>query len=259
VIPTLGDDHGIGDLVLPGAWVPVLYPLIGAVIAFAVSCTLERERRRVALGVLGVCVGVSVTVFLVRIAVPWLAVLLEDQFTRDWRSVAPPVVTWAGGIALALLRPRLPRMAVRLGGLVSTAAMVYAFVLIVHWVLVSRESPLDWMTWRGWWHVTWLGAGILLLVIDITGVQWWSLHPLYRARLASTFALDRAESGEIRSQPTGDWKRWSDVSEAVRPKHVVCAQPIAVRRRSPGCVPCRTGSRVTASTCSSRASTDRDR
>jgi hypothetical protein len=187
VATTLADGESPWDLLLPGAWVPVLFPLIGAAAAFVISWMLERDRRRVALGVAALCIGVSLLVFVVRIGVPWSAVLLEDQFTRDWRSLAPPIATWVGGVALALLRSRLPKMAVRLGGVVSTIAMVYALILIVHWVLVSDGRPGSWSLGP----VGWVGVGALaaafLVGIDHTGVQWWSLHPVYRDRLASTF------------------------------------------------------------------------
>ncbi len=220
---TLREGESPWSLLLPGAWAPVLFPLIGAALAFAISCTLERDRRRVALRVMGVCIGVSALVFVVRIAVPWLAVLLEDQFTRDWRSLAPPVVTWVGGVVLALLRSRLPKIAVRLGGVVSTIAMAYALILVVHWVLVSDGRAGSWSLGPlGWGGVAAL-AVVLLAAIDTTGVQWWSLHPIYRDRLASTFVQRIGARGEIGPQPIAEWKRWTDVPSGNRPKHVVCA------------------------------------
>lgn len=223
VATALPDGESPWDLLLPGAWAPVLYPLIGAGVAFAISWTLERERRRVALGAMGVCIGVSALVFVVRIVVPWFAVLLEDQFTRDWRSLAPPVVTWVGGVVLALFRSRLPKMAVRLGGVVSTVAMAYALILVVHWILVSDGRAGSWsLTAAGWGGVAAV-ATAFLIAIDLTGVQWWSLHPVYRDRLASTFVQRIGPHGEIRPQPFSSWKRWSDVSSVNRPKHVVCA------------------------------------
>jgi hypothetical protein len=162
-------------------------------------------------------------VFVVRIAVPWFAVLLEDQFTRDWRSLAPPVVTWVGGVLLALLRSRLPKMAVRLGGVVSTVAMAYALILVVHWVLASDGREGAWSIGaRGWVGLAAVAAAFLV-TIDLTGVQWWSLHPVYRDRLASTFVQRIGPRGEISAQPIASWKRWSDVSDVNRPKHVVCA------------------------------------
>lgn len=203
-------------LMLPGGWVPVLWPLFGAAAMFVISWFLGRKHRPKVLAVMSGLVALSAAVFLITVAVPWGAVMLDHYFTVDWKAVLPGVVTWGFGVVLALFRKRLPTMAIRLGGVVAAAAMIYGVLLVTNWVIYH---PFE--SWG--WPVLWLVAIVYLVVFDHTGVQWWSMHPLYRDRLASTFVMERRPDGSIATQPVTEWTRWSGVSEELTPKHYVCA------------------------------------
>jgi hypothetical protein len=142
--------------------------------------------------------------------------------------VVPAAVVWIGSLLLTVLKPKLAKGAARLGGLLTVAAIVLATALVLRtiiddsWHWFGRHTFLD---RAGWLAVV---AGGLLIAIDYTGAQWWSFHPLYRNRLAETFAIagDNVPPGEqIRPQRTSEWVTWHEVSqrEQNRPQHVVCA------------------------------------
>lgn len=222
-----------------GALLPTIGLLVVAAALVVLSLVLLQPRRRVALRAAGGVVALAGLAFVVTVGLPWVAIILDDILERDWTSVLPGVVTWLIGGALAWLRSRVGKKASRLGGVVTALAMVYALVLVTHWTIQSEGA------W-GYWAVLVAAVIVYLVVVDTYGVQWWSLHPLYRDRLAATFMIARCEPRtgrllrrraaaatppgdtpddgprSVRSQRWQEWQRWTDLDDA-GPEHVICA------------------------------------
>lgn len=221
-----------------GAWLPVLWTLALAGLAFAVSWVLRRTKRRVVLQVMGVFVGLAAAMATVTIALPLLAHNLYDIFDKARWAALPAAVTWVGGLVVAYFRPRLSKVAIRLGGVLSAIGMFYVFVWVIRRAVVPSARLWSWLpdahSAKLHWLVVLGVAAAFLMLLDHTGVQWWSLHPLYRERLAGAFVMRQKDGGEIVRRPANEWPRWSQPDqlnpEAPGPKHVICA---ATHRHEP--------------------------
>ncbi len=209
-----------------GAWLPVLWLLALAAAAVLISLMLRKGRRGVLVAA-AIIAALAATVATATIVVPWLAHRLRQIWDKSWWAALPAAITWVGGVLLAAIRPRLSKIAIRLGGVVSGAAMVYALVYVVRRGVAGDAHPgWDWLpdAWDdGWqWPALFLGAIVLLVAVDLTGVQWWSLHPLYRNRLAGAFVTGANADGTVTARDWRSWPRWSTLP-AAGPTHVVCA------------------------------------
>jgi len=219
-----------------GAWRPVLWLAALAVPPFLVSLFLGRRPRHIAILLVFSALGLAAATMVVTLALPWLAHRLDRLLEDSWWATVPAVLTWVGGLALAYLRPRLSKVAIRLGGVLAAVGMFYVLVWVIRRLVVPGAWPaLDWLPESSdpfsTWALVLLGAALFLIAIDHTGVQWWSLHPLYRDRLAGTFAMTRNENGGVETRPHTEWPRWSDLeSSSSGPNHVICA---ATHRREP--------------------------
>ena len=227
-VPDRHDTTGLKvDHLRPGVWLPVVWLLVFALVALLWSFLWKRAGRRTLLIVAAAFAALATAVTVATIAVPWLAHRLDDIWHASWWAALPAAVTWVGGMLLAAVRPRLSKVAIRLGGVVSGVAMAYAFVYVVRRAVAADGHPgWNWLPdpWdNGPWLWLFLGAIVLLIAVDLTGVQWWSLHPLYRNRLAGAFVTGPTADGlSVAARPWEEWPRWSAIS-AEGPTHVVCA------------------------------------
>lgn len=180
---------------------------------------------------LGLAAGAG-ALALVRLGLPWVAERTGSLFTGGWwASVLPAAVVWILGLLFAAVRPRLTKSAARLGGVVTVGAMIGAAVLVLNaiggagerWKWASSGSLLADFRWML------LIAVVALIVIDVLGVQWWSLHPIYRNRLANTFLFQQVGlSSVLEPQPRSEWATFTQVVGRM-PVPVVCA---ATHRRA---------------------------
>jgi hypothetical protein len=212
------DSDGLRATLRAGAWWPTL--LVGGLVlvAIAVACFVDdRPRRRSVLVAALAAAALATGIFVVAIGLPVLAAERSRIAEHDVKALVPAALTWVVGIAVAMLKSWLPKVAVRLGGLVVAVAMLYTAAFFVEWVAVSELFA----PWEN--AAAGLGVGVAFLVaVDFTGVQWWSMHPVYRDRLARTFVIQCGPS--IGPQRWTDWARWSELPVGGgRPKHVVCA------------------------------------
>lgn len=213
------------DHIRPGVWLPVLCLLALAALAVLSSFACGKKARRTLLILAESIAAVAATVTLATVVLPWLAHRLDAIWEASWWAALPAAVTWIGGVLFAAIRPRLSKMAIRLGGVVSGLAMAYTFVYIVRRAVAADATPgWDWLP-DPWDDASWVwlfaGAIVLLVAVDRTGVQWWSLHPLYRDRLAGAFVMEQVEE-QVEPREWESWPRWSAVP-AAGPTHVVCA------------------------------------
>lgn len=202
---------------------PVVITAVLAVVALLLSAVVDHEPPRRALTASGVFLVAAVALGVIRVCLPWLAVNSDSLMSGAWwRNVLPAAVLWIGSMLFAILRPRLSKVAIRLGGLISAAAIVFAAIFITritiddtrHWSF--ERSVLD--------DARWLLpiCVVLLVIVDYSGVQWWSLHPLYRDRLAGTFLMKR-QGDSLAAQHSEEWVTWCDLHDRPKPVHVVCA------------------------------------
>ncbi|MFM2078557.1 MAG: hypothetical protein RJA49_2447, partial [Actinomycetota bacterium] len=225
-----GELGGPGTQVPPGVWRPVVVAFIIAGALLVLGALIDNGERRwgfmASMGMLAFAVIGSV----IRIVMPWLAGNVEHVLSSTWwRNVLPAAIVWIGSLLLTLLKPRLAKVAARLGGLLTLAAIVLATAMVTRMIISPDWHWFGRSTFLDRWGYLLALAGALLVAVDYSGAQWWSLHPLYRNRLAGTFSLardgGRRQADEIHAQLPKDWPTWTEVgARAVnRPQHVVCA------------------------------------
>lgn len=258
----LGNEQpsGVAGAVHPGVWWPSILILCPAGLAVAVSMFTGPRIRRACLGAAGVFVAAAVLVGVIWIGLPWAAVATKGLVRSLRLTTVPAIVIWLASSMLAVIKPRLRKAAARLGGVLSTGAMFGVGLRLINVVGRRADSGETLAFPRPVWMLVVVGAGAALTAIDILGIQWWSLHPLYRDRLADTFLMTRgrvttsswkrlvrslpvpwkeevpARTGhEIAAQDQSEWRTWPELSahratherdrptEPYGPEHVVCA------------------------------------
>jgi hypothetical protein len=216
---------------LPGLW---LAAVAAAIVGFSWLPRTAAGRRPLLIVASALLAG-AVAIVTITVVLPWIAHRQDDLWRASWWATVPALVTWTIGLVAAFLRPRLSTMAIRLGGVLGIVLVAYTFIGVV------RNASVENSNWKyalggvdsSSSVVTWLllmaAAIAWLVMIDHTGVQWWSLHPLYRDRMATTFAIRRRKDGMIKPRPDAEWPRWSQLSASRKPNHIVCA---ATHRRA---------------------------
>ena len=198
----------------PHLWFVTLWPaIVGVGIAlFALLHRFSSERKyKVTVWVASGFVVLSGWMTLVIIVLPWTAVELPLLFTRFLRWLPGVHVQqsdarnymWLlqvlGGTALVggvvrLLLQRKARIALLAAGLLVPLAALVAFVLLVgdaaahgrdgQVTIFGNDLGPQW--------VWFLGISIALLVFSgLSDETLWSMHPFYKRRLASAYALER--------------------------------------------------------------------
>ena len=220
-----------GRLATPGLWV-----LAAAGLVLAYRSTTEQGRRRtmanysiLALSLLGIGLLVLL-VFIpwqVREFIPTLAELLPGYsgakstiatilsggiVAAIWRVLQAPLKTYAAYLGGALLGVGL----VLLGGLVSLHA--------------SSDDRLLSSNWTVWFAL----VGAFLLVLSVVNPDLWSLHPIYRRRLASTFANRWGSDGWTSMEAKEDHLPLSAYRGAPGPQQLICAVAARMDRSNTG-------------------------
>jgi hypothetical protein len=226
-----GELGGNGTDVPSGVWWPVVVVFLMATGGLVLSAAIDSGSRRIGLAIASALAACGAFLAVVRVVMPWLAQNVERVFSGNWwKSIIPAALVWIISLLFTVLKPRLVKAAARLGGLLTLAAVVLASATVTRividpaWHWFRHSSFLDDPQW-----LLLIAVG-LLVTIDFTGAQWWSFHPMYRNRLAGTFAFTSGPNG-LRPQKPSEWPTWDDVHQrkGERPQHVVCA---ATHRRT---------------------------
>lgn len=123
-----------------------------------------------------------------------------------WRMIQAPLKTYAAYLGGALLLVGL----ILFGGLISLHA--------------SQDDRLFSGSWSTWL----LSVGGYVALMSVLNPDLWSLHPIYRRRLASTFANKRTKEGWAGLTTKQEHRPLSDYKDAPGPKQVICA--VAARK-----------------------------
>ncbi len=213
-------DDGIDVSLGVHQWLP---PVVLAVLALAVwswRLTLDRspERKRVDLAAAGLA-GAAAALALVLVVLPYAI----DGFVTlvgDLGAEGAPgglVVTGVYGVVLTAIwqfaKRRLAPVAKYLGGFLLAIGVI-GFALFVMANAADTNGPFS---------SIWI-LPVVLAILGIAMVEFnpdrWSLHSLYRSRLAGTFVTTRDESGRIR--PLTAEPALSEFADAGGPTPVIC-------------------------------------
>lgn len=127
------------------------------------------------------------------------------------------------GFVSKVLRALLPWT----GSVIAAALLVLAFLLWVSRAVLHGSST-------GGWLLVGLAAVIIVVWKAVTDVNRNSIHPFYKQRLSTAFAVERSDDDSARPRPYANPIRFSTFRDDPGPKLVVCA---AVNTDQPGVVP----------------------
>jgi Patatin-like phospholipase len=231
----------------PHLWLTVAWPAIFAYLAgvVAVAGRFQKDRwYRWWVRVATALAALAGVLFLVLIALPWLTravpTALQDLYgiltpgddpTRAGTRNATWVIQLVGASALggAILRV-LTRERARIA--LAVAAIVAPALGFLSIILLTRDAGIRGVggdmtvldSYAGT-QLAWVGgtALVLLMFTMISDQTTWSMHPFYKRRLSSAFALRRVSREGAEPLPYDEFQKLSLYKSVDGPELVVCA------------------------------------
>ena len=201
-------------------------PIVGLLVVLAVvlvarSFTHRGTARNVANAASLSLLGLSGLLFVALIALPWLVTWVLPRLPGSTATNSTLVTALGGGVLASVLRvfrAPLKSRAPYLGGVLLVLGLLW-FILIVASHAMTGDRLLS-----GNWRIWLLAVGAYVLALVTTNPDLWSLHWLYRRRLAQTFAIRwDAGAGAWRPMRTAEQPPLSAYDGAPGPKQVICA------------------------------------
>jgi hypothetical protein len=122
-----------------------------------------------------------------------------DSLLRTLGALGIPALV--AGVARMWVESNRSKVAIIVGAVFAPLALVAALLAVVNTAAARGlvDPVLDAVRWS---ELTWLGGALALLAVlyAISDLTAWSLHPFYRRRLASAFALKRVRAPD--GEPT---------------------------------------------------------
>jgi hypothetical protein len=198
--------------------------IVAAVLVARSFTTRGRLRQSLDAAALGL-IGLAALLFVALVAVPWMVLELLpaiDSLLPGAAGANSALATFLGGSVVAsvlrMVRAPIQSRARYLGGVLLAGCLVW-FVLVVASHATRDDAVLS-LGWQ-WWFLAVAGYTTLVMV---TNPDLWSLHWLYRLRLAETFARRwNDETGQWEALSTADQPPMSAYRDAPGPKQVICA------------------------------------
>lgn len=212
----------------------VLMCALAAFVLFVRSFTIPGRARTAANYAIAAFSAIAVGLFVILVALPgFVRLLVPDLLTAlpGGSGGTSAVATFlTGGVVAAIWRivqAPIKTYAAYLGGfLLLVALLVFGGVVALH---AATNTGMFSAGWAQWLAV----AAVYGVVMTIVNPDLWSLHPIYRARLASTFANRRGPDGWTGLSRT-DHAPLSHYADAPGPKQVICAVAARTNRSDTG-------------------------
>ena len=231
IITSANDSIAYSRLATPGALV------LGVVVLILVARSFTEQGRLrtisnyavVALGSLGF------GLLTLLVVLPWLVDWLIPELSRllpggdGAQSTIATVLT--GGVVATVWRAiqaPLKTYAAYLGG------ALLAIGLILFGGLVSLHASMDGRLFSASWTTWFLAVALFIAVMSVVNPDLWSLHPIYRRRLASTFANQYGPNGWTSLGSRREHLPLSAYAEAPGPKPIICAVAARMDRANTG-------------------------
>lgn len=206
----------------------VVFALLGIVLV-ARSFT-EQGRRRTVFNFIAVAVGsVGFGLLILLVITPWtvkeLIPALGELLPGGPGATSTVATILTGGVVATILRvlqAPLKTYAAYLGG------ALLAVGLVLFGGLVSLHASTDDRIFSGSWTTWTVLVAVYVIILSTVNPDLWSLHPIYRRRLASTFANRHTDDGWESLAAKEDHLPLSAYRCAPGPKPLICA--VAARR-----------------------------
>ncbi len=169
------------------------------------------------------------------VAIPWLVVILIPELGEllpggsGATSTAFTILT--GGVVATvwrMIQAPLKTYAAYLGGALLLAGLIlFGGTVSLH---AANDGRLLFGSWTSWF----IFVGVYTAVMSMVNPDLWSMHPIYRRRLASTFANQLGASGWTRLESKRAHLPLSHYADAPGPKQVICAVAARTDRANTG-------------------------
>jgi hypothetical protein len=158
----------------------------------------------------GVAIGVP------SVSLATILVGLAAQLRGAIKTPAQLIKTAGAGVkAIRRARAGLRTAVINVAGGVAVPLLVLSwFVLVVAWTCSHSTTG---SVGNDVWIALGSGAGAFAIFYSLADLTSWSLHPFYRRRLASVFALRRTASGEAEERKVDELPSLSSLEQVNRP------------------------------------------
>lgn len=231
IITSANDSIAYNRLATPGLLV------LGVVVIILAlrSLTQQGPLRTISNYAVVALTSLGVGLLTLLVLLPWLVDWLIPELSRllpggdGAQSTIATVLT--GGVVATVWRviqAPLKTYAAYLGG------ALLAVGVILFGGLVSLHASMDDRLFSGSWTAWFVAVGVFMMVMSVVNPDLWSLHPVYRRRLASTFANRLGSKGWTSLGSRQEHLPLSAYADAPGPKPIICTVAARMDRANTG-------------------------
>ncbi len=231
IITSANDSIAYNRLATPG----VLVLGVVGVILILRSFTEQGRLRTISNYAVVALTSLGVGLLTLLVLLPWLVDWLIPELSRllpggDGAQSTIATVLTGGVVATVwrMIQAPLKTYAAYLGG------ALLAFGLILFGGLVSLHASMDDRLFSGSWTTWVIAVGLFMAVMSVVNPDLWSLHPVYRRRLASTFANRLGPGGWTSLGSRREHLPLSAYATAPGPKPIICTVAARMDRANTG-------------------------
>jgi hypothetical protein len=220
-----------GRLATPG----LLVFAVVAVVLVVRSFTTEGTGRTISNYAVLALSGLGTGLLTILVLLPWLVKVfiprLGELLPGDSGATSTVFTVLTGGVIATIWRAiqaPLKTHAAYLGGaLLALGLILFGGMISLH---AAEGVRLFSGSWTGWV----IAVGVYVALMSVVNPDLWSLHPIYRRRLASTFANRFGSKGWTGLDGKEDHLPMSAYLGAPGPKQVICAVAARTDRANTG-------------------------
>ncbi|MDH3293959.1 MAG: hypothetical protein OER95_06510 [Acidimicrobiia bacterium] len=220
-----------GRLSTPGL---LVLAVVGLVLVVR-SLTREGTARTVCNYAVTALSALALGLLTLLVAIPWLVAVVIPRLGRSLPggsgATSTVFIVLAAGVVATIWRviqAPLRTYAAYLGG------VLLAVGLILFGGVISLHARSDDRFFSGSWTSWFIAVGIFLGIMSVVNPDLWSLHPVYRRKLASTFANRFTDDGWLNLGAKEAHLPLSAYIGAPGPKQVICAVAARTDRANTG-------------------------
>lgn len=231
IITSADDSIAYNRLATPGLLVLAVVGLILILRSFTAQGRLRTISNYTVLALTSLGLGLLTLLVVLPWLVTWLIPELSGLLPGGDRAQSTIATILTGGVVATVWRviqAPLKSYAAYLGG------ALLALGLVLFGGLVSLHASTDGRLFSGSWTAWCIAVGVFMALMSVVNPDLWSLHPIYRRRLASTFANRRGPKGWTSLGSRHEHLPLSAYANAPGPKPVICAVAARMDRANTG-------------------------
>ncbi len=231
IITSADDTIAYNRLATPGLLVLAVVALILVLRSFTEQGRLRTISNYAAVALTALGFGLLTLLVLLPWLVDWFIPELSGLLPGGDRAQSTIATVLTGGVVATVWRviqAPLKTYAAYLGGVLLVVG------LILFGGLVSLHASMDNRLFSGSWTTWIIAVGVFTAIMSVVNPDLWSLHPVYRRRLASTFANRLGPKGWMSLGSRRDHLPLSAYADAPGPKPIICTVAARMDRSNTG-------------------------